>query len=276
MKWLMLPATVALAGGVSGVADAKPATPAHARAYERVYRQVAHKLGHRAPGRDIVRYGTGDHRHPTDRQTLSSLGVLQRMLAPANDTNTSTPSAAASGAGTGGLPACASESGSDYSTGPTTPTPRRARPAATRSCRRRRPLTAATWVPRRPGRLRRDHLPAPGRERLGRLRRLETRSRHRGASPPPSLRRRERLGGGDHPGRGHEPGGGTCLLAVAVGGQQLLGARQHAVDPLQRRSRPHPDRDRGTPPAPWPRTAARARSQAADPTPRAAANDIST
>jgi len=118
MKWLMLPATVALAGGVSGVADAKPATPAHARAYERVYRQVAHKLGHRAPGRDIVTYGTGDHRRPTDTQTLSSLGVLQRMLAPANDTTTGTPSAAASGAGAGDVPGCASESGSDYSTGP--------------------------------------------------------------------------------------------------------------------------------------------------------------
>jgi hypothetical protein len=118
MKWLMLPATVALAGGVSGVADAKPATASHARAYERVYRKVAHKLGHRAPGRDIVRYGTGDNRHPTDEQTLSSLGVLQRMLAPANDTNTSTPSAAASGAGAGDLPACASESGTDYSTAP--------------------------------------------------------------------------------------------------------------------------------------------------------------
>lgn len=117
MKWLMLPATVALAGVAPGVADAKPPTPEHARAYERVYRQVAHKLGRRAPGRNIVKYGTEPRRRPSDRQTLSSLGVLQRMLAPAMSSGTGTPSAAASGAGAGNLPACASESGTDYSTG---------------------------------------------------------------------------------------------------------------------------------------------------------------
>ena len=117
MKWLMLPATVAVAGAAAGMADAKPPTPEHAHAYERVYRQVAHKLGRRAPGRNIVKYGTGAHRRPSDGQTLSSLEVLQRMLAPAISSDPGTPSAAASGAGAGGVPACASESGTDYSTG---------------------------------------------------------------------------------------------------------------------------------------------------------------
>jgi hypothetical protein len=125
MKWLMLPATVALAGGVTGLADAKPPTPAHARAYERAYRKVVHRLGRRAPGRDIVKYGAGARRRPSDEQTLSSLGVLQRMLSPApspsaaaTGSSGSTASTAGAGSGAGGLPACASESGSNYSTGP--------------------------------------------------------------------------------------------------------------------------------------------------------------
>lgn len=117
MKWLMLPATVALAGGLTSLAEARPPSPSHARAYERAYREVAHKLGRRAPGRNIVRYGTGAHRRPSDRQTLSSLGVLQRMLTPSpssSGASASTPTAAAGG---GGVPACASESGTNYSTG---------------------------------------------------------------------------------------------------------------------------------------------------------------
>jgi hypothetical protein len=118
MKWLMLPTTVALVGGVTGLADAKPPTPAHAHAYERAYRQVVRHMGHRAPGRNIVKYGMGAHRRPSDRQTLSSLGVLRRMLSPAPSPSAgSTASSAASGTGDGGLPACASESGSNYSTG---------------------------------------------------------------------------------------------------------------------------------------------------------------
>src|SRR4051794_22460475 len=91
MKLVMLPATVALAGGVSGLADAKPPSPAHARSYERVYRQVARHLGRRAPGRNIVKYGTGAHRRPSDRQMLSSLAVLQRMLSTGPSSATSSP-----------------------------------------------------------------------------------------------------------------------------------------------------------------------------------------
>ena len=122
MKWLMLPATVALAGGVSGLADAKPPTAAHAHTYQRVYRQVVRQLGRRAPGRNIAKYGTGTHRRPSDRQVLSSLSVLQRMLSPGSNPATSvsgagSASAAGSSAGAAGLPACASESGSNYSTG---------------------------------------------------------------------------------------------------------------------------------------------------------------
>lgn len=122
MKWVMLPATLAVAGGVAGLAEAKPPTPAHARTYERIYRQVARHLGRRAPGRNIVKYGTGAHRRPSDRQMLSSLAVLQRMLSPQPSSGSTSSgagptSAAGSSPGAAGLPACASESGSNYSTG---------------------------------------------------------------------------------------------------------------------------------------------------------------
>ena len=127
MKWFMLPATVALVGGAAGVAEAKPPTPAHTRAYEHAYHQVVHRLGRRAPGRNIIKDGTGARHRPSDEQTLSSLGVLRRMLSPAPSSSAapataasaaSTASTVAPGGGAGGLPACASESGSNYSTGP--------------------------------------------------------------------------------------------------------------------------------------------------------------
>lgn len=133
MKWLMLPAAVAVAVP-AGVAEAKPASPAHARAYERAYHQVARKLGHRAPGRDIIKKGVGSGRRASDAETLSSLTVLQNMLAPsAGSVSTSNPATAAGAvpataagatpatsspsAGGGSVPACASESGTNYSTG---------------------------------------------------------------------------------------------------------------------------------------------------------------
>jgi hypothetical protein len=129
MKWLMLPAAVAVVVPATGVAEAKPATSAHARAYERAYREVAHKLGPRAPGRNIVKNGVRSGRHPDDGETLSSLAVLARMLAPSPSpaaatssasttaTTAATPSAGSAGGSSGSLPACASESGSNYSTG---------------------------------------------------------------------------------------------------------------------------------------------------------------
>jgi hypothetical protein len=131
MKRLMLPAGAALAALAPGVAAAKPATPAHARAYERAYREVAHKFGRRVPGRNIIKDGVRRGRAATDAETLASLVVLHRMLAPppapapaaaaapvAAPTQTSavTPTVPATG-GAGGVPACASESGTNYSTG---------------------------------------------------------------------------------------------------------------------------------------------------------------
>jgi hypothetical protein len=121
MKRLMLPTSAALVALAPGVATAQPPSATHARAYESAYREVAHEFGPRAPGRNIVKDGVAPHRPATDAETLSSLGVLERMLAPAPAQSPagaqgSTPAAAA-GAGSGGLPACASESGSNYSTG---------------------------------------------------------------------------------------------------------------------------------------------------------------
>jgi Transglycosylase-like domain len=114
MKWLIVPASAALAAALPGTAAANPPTPAHARAYERAYRQVVRIFGRRAPGRNIVKDGIAPRRPATDAQTLASLSVLDRMVAPASSSPTIS-SAAGSGAGT--LPACASESGTNYSTG---------------------------------------------------------------------------------------------------------------------------------------------------------------
>jgi Transglycosylase-like domain len=112
MKRILYPASIAVlttAAAVPAAAAAKPTTRAHAHAYEHAYHKVAHQLGARVPGRNIVRLGMPDGRRPSDAQTVSSLGVLTRMLAPA--------SSVTSAAGAAGVPACASESGTDYSTG---------------------------------------------------------------------------------------------------------------------------------------------------------------
>lgn len=125
MKRFMLSVGVAILAVTPGLAAAKSPTPAHVHAYERAYREVSHKLGRRAPGRNILENGTKGDRSVTDAQTVSSLVVLERMLAPlAGATNaTSAPASAGviggSPAGAGGVPACASESGSNYSTGAT-------------------------------------------------------------------------------------------------------------------------------------------------------------
>jgi hypothetical protein len=119
MKRMMLPATAALITLTPAVASAKPPTPAHARAYEHAYHRVAHQLGRRVPGRNIIRDGFAAHRAATDAEAVASLGVLERMLAPAT-TSSTTPSGALAGAasaGGAGVPACASESGTNYSTG---------------------------------------------------------------------------------------------------------------------------------------------------------------
>src|SRR5436309_15276598 len=126
MKRLMLPAGVALVALAPGTAMAKPPTAVHVRAYERAYRQVAHRFGRRVPGRNIVKDGVAQNRPATDAETVASLGVLERMLVAAQPSAPSQAAAPSSSAvttsvpastSTSGLPGCASESGSNYSTG---------------------------------------------------------------------------------------------------------------------------------------------------------------
>lgn len=136
MKRLIVPAGAVLAAAGPAVAAAAPThggpvkrpTPAHARAYERAYREVAKEFGHRIPGRNIVKDGVAGGRAATDAQVTASLAVLQRMLAPApSQATTSTSPTASAGvttsAGATGVPACASESGTNYSTGPSNTNP---------------------------------------------------------------------------------------------------------------------------------------------------------
>ncbi len=131
MKRVLIPASaaaLAAAAAVPAVAAAQPTTHAHARAYEHAYHQVAHSLGAQAPGRNIVEDRLPDGRRPSDAQTVRSLGVLERMLgagATSTTTGVATPSATMTGsaAGAAGVPACASESGSNYSTGPANTNP---------------------------------------------------------------------------------------------------------------------------------------------------------
>jgi Transglycosylase-like domain len=119
MKRFLLPAgAISLAAVAPGVASAKPPTATHAHAYERAYHQVARHLGRRVPGRDIIKNSVGRGRRATDAESLRSLHVLQNMLAPRSATPASTSASAAASSSTGAaVPSCASESGTDYSTG---------------------------------------------------------------------------------------------------------------------------------------------------------------
>ncbi len=120
MQRFLLPAgAAALAAAAPAVASAEPPTAAHARAYQRAYRQVAHHLGSRVPGRNIIKDGVARRRRATDADTVRSLHVLRRMLSSGSATaTTAAATATAAGSSSGAaVPACASESGSDYSTG---------------------------------------------------------------------------------------------------------------------------------------------------------------
>jgi hypothetical protein len=114
MKRFIAPAGAAVAAAAAltpALASAQAPTQAHARAYEHAYHQVADKLGARVPGRNIIKDGTA-HGGATDAETVGSMAVLQRMLVPAPSVTSG------SVAGAAGVPACASESGDNYSTGP--------------------------------------------------------------------------------------------------------------------------------------------------------------
>jgi hypothetical protein len=79
MKRWTLAAGVMLAVSIPAVAAAKTVTPQDAREYARLYHRAAHRFGHRAPGRNIIRWGFRRHRGVTDRQVVTSIGVLRRM-----------------------------------------------------------------------------------------------------------------------------------------------------------------------------------------------------
>jgi hypothetical protein len=174
MQRILLPAgALALAAVAPGIASAKPPTTAHARAYERAYQQVAHHLGARVPGRNIIRNGVGHGRRATDAESVRSLHVLRRMLPPGSaPTTTATSSGAA-----------ASSSGTDR------------RLEHERVVRRNRPLPdhpldggglrLRSVHAGRPGCLRPDHLPPPGRRRVGGLRRLTPAPAMRDHAGPP-------------------------------------------------------------------------------------------
>jgi hypothetical protein len=126
LKRLTLAAGVMLAVTVPAVAGAKPVTPRHARQYSRLYHQVAAKFGHRAAGRNIVRWGAVGHA-ATDADVVTSIGVLERLLAPSLAVTapapTVTPVTQTSGTGTtaGGATATAAAV-SSASTGSPLPT----------------------------------------------------------------------------------------------------------------------------------------------------------
>lgn len=129
MKRLILPAGAALAAVTPGIAAAAVGpgavnhpTAAHERAYESAYHAVAKRFGRRAPGRNIVKDGIPGQ-PLTDAEVVSSTAVLDRMLGPGTPsptvsaTATTSLSSTAPAATGGGVPACASESGTNYSTG---------------------------------------------------------------------------------------------------------------------------------------------------------------
>jgi hypothetical protein len=82
LKRLTLVAGITLAVSVPAAANAKPVTPGSARHYSHLYQHVAAKFGRRAPGRNIVRWGFAHGRRVSDAQVVTSIGVLERMLAP--------------------------------------------------------------------------------------------------------------------------------------------------------------------------------------------------
>ena len=82
MKRLTLAASLALVVSMPATAVAKEPTARHRGVYEYLYRHTSQKFGHRAPGRNIVRDGLPS-RSASDDDVVRSIGVLERMLAPA-------------------------------------------------------------------------------------------------------------------------------------------------------------------------------------------------
>jgi hypothetical protein len=83
MKRWILASVCMLAFCVPAVASATTSAKGHASRYEQLYHAVAAKLGSRAPGRNIVKWGYGAHHsHATKAQVSASIVVMQRMLHP--------------------------------------------------------------------------------------------------------------------------------------------------------------------------------------------------
>lgn len=111
------------------------AEPKKAKTLESKYKtlraKVVHKHGKRAPGRNIVRDGVRT-KHGTraarKAEIAKSITVFRNILSPPAPPAPATSglqsgvspasSTSSSGPGAGGLPGCASESGTNYSTGP--------------------------------------------------------------------------------------------------------------------------------------------------------------
>src|SRR5947209_6129013 len=103
MRKTILAASLPLAFVLPAAAQAKQPTPQHANQYQHAYRQVATKLGKRAPGRNIINDGLSSGKAAQDTDVVRSLTVLQAMLAPppqpvahASAQPTATPVAASS------------------------------------------------------------------------------------------------------------------------------------------------------------------------------------
>src|SRR3954451_7488511 len=94
------------------------------RLYAHLRLAVQHRHGTRAPGRDILKHGVKTRkgvRAATHRDLRKSVGTFRRWLRSTRATTVGAPVAMASSAqpvtSTAGLPACAAESGTNYSTG---------------------------------------------------------------------------------------------------------------------------------------------------------------
>jgi hypothetical protein len=96
-----------------------------------VRKKVIDQFGKRAPGRDICRYGFSPGVKATKNQEKTYLETLQRMIAPppvavqyaASGFSPAPQSSAYSAGVSSAVPGCASESGTNYSTGPSNTNP---------------------------------------------------------------------------------------------------------------------------------------------------------
>lgn len=102
---MYVPATSAARAGNAAPRRQATIPASHVRAYNQAYHAVASKFGHRAPGRQILRWGFAPGRPATDAEVVASLAVLQRMLAPPPAPPTPT---SGSSVGTGGSTASSS------------------------------------------------------------------------------------------------------------------------------------------------------------------------